>query len=220
MRHAASGDQVLAPGALFSLFGTNLAAGQSLVSTVPWPSVVDGLSVLINGRASPLYFVSPNQINGQVPFETAAGAATAQVRSTGGSSTTITFQVTERAPGILQFGENRAVAVNSDGSINTDATPAAPGSVLLIYLTGLGALDNPVATGAAAPGDPLSRPTAPIRVLIGDTEAEVLFVGLAPGFVGLGQANILLPPLPPGTYAVTVLIGEAASNLPLITIRE
>ena len=68
MVHAASFTGTLAPGALFSLFGSNLATATTAVSTAPWPSTVEGTGVTINDRPAPLYFISPNQINGQVPY--------------------------------------------------------------------------------------------------------------------------------------------------------
>jgi uncharacterized protein (TIGR03437 family) len=141
-----------------------------------------------------------------------------EVRSSGGTSEIVGFEVAARAPGILVFGENRAVAVNPDGAVNTTDTPAPPESVILIYFTGTGAVDNAVATGAAALADPLSRPTAPVRAWIGNAEATVHYLGLAPGFVGLGQANLQLPPLEPGTYELKIAIGETVSAGALITI--
>jgi len=219
MRNAASGGETVAPGSLFSIYGANFSNDSTLVGESPWPTTAGGVSVLVNGTAVPLYFVSPNQINGQIPFNLAPGPATVQVRNASGSSNPIPFEVAATAPGILQFGENRAVAVNPDGSVNTADNPIAAGGILLVYLTGIGAVDNAVATGAPASVDPLSRPTAPVRITVGDQEVEVLYLGLAPGFVGLAQANIRVPQVP-GTFPLTVSVGDVSSNSPLISIRE
>ena len=219
MRNAASGAETVAPGSLFSIYGANFANASTLVGESPWPATTGGVSVLVNGTAVPLYFVSASQINGQIPFNLTPGPASAQVRNAAGTSNPIPFEVTATAPGILQFGENRAVAVNPDGSVNTAENPIAGGGILLVYLTGIGAVDNPVATGAPASADPLSRPTAPIRVTIGDQEAEVLYLGLAPGFVGLAQANIRVLNMT-GDFPLTVTVGDASSNSPLISIVE
>lgn len=219
MRNAASGGETVAPGSLFSLYGANFANASTLVGESPWPTTAGGVSVLVNGTAVPLYFVSPNQINGQIPFNLAPGPATVQVRNASGNSNPIPFDVGATAPGILQFGENRAVAVNPDGSVNTADNPITAGGILLVYLTGIGEVDNPVATGAPASAAPLSRPTAPVRITVGDQEVEVLYLGLAPGFVGLAQANISIPPMT-GTFPLTVTVGGVSSNSPLISIRE
>jgi uncharacterized protein (TIGR03437 family) len=220
MTNAGGFSQTLAPGALFALFGSSLAASETISSTAPWPGQIGGVSVLINGRAAPLYYVGPNQINGQIPYETPAGPATVQVRSAGGVSDTVTFEVASRAPAMLVFGDNRAVAVNPDGSVNTQDTPAPPESVIVVYFTGLGQVDNAVPTGTGAAGDPLSRPTAPVRAFVGDAEAEVLFAGLAPAFVGLAQGNFKLPPLEPSTYELRIAVGEAVSAGARITVGQ
>ncbi|MEZ5404259.1 MAG: hypothetical protein R2729_31560 [Bryobacteraceae bacterium] len=218
MRNAASGAEELAPGALFSLFGANLADTQETAAAAPWPESLGGVSVLINGRAAPLFFASAGQINGQAPFETAPGTATVEVRGGGSATSAVDFQVAETAPGVLQFGANRAVAVNPDGTVNTAQNPVAAGAPLVVYFTGQGAVDNAVPTGAAAGGDPLSRPVAAYSATIGGQPAQVLFLGLAPGFVGLGQANLIVPAVPAGDHAVVLTVGGRASNGPSVTV--
>jgi uncharacterized protein (TIGR03437 family) len=154
-----------------------------------------------------------------VPYEQAPGAATARVTAGGAASRDVPVEVAVAAPGILVFPVNRAVVVNPDGSLNTTDTPAAPGGVVTVYLIGQGQVDHPVATGSAAPLAPLSRPVLPVSARIGDQDAEVLFLGLAPGFIGLAQANIRVPALPASNYPVTITIGGAVSNAPLITVK-
>jgi len=78
--------------------------------------------------------------------------------------------------------------------LNTPDNPAVRGQALILYLTGLGAVFPPVLTGAAAPAaEPLARAELEATAMIGDEQAEILFLGLTPNFVGLGQANILIP---------------------------
>ena len=91
---------------------------------------------------------------------------------------------------------------------------------MTVYLTGIGMLDNAVTTGAAAPGDPLSRAIASATVKIGGVDAQVLFVGLTPGFVGLAQANVTVPQLGAGEYPLEITVGGVASNRPVITVRN
>jgi uncharacterized protein (TIGR03437 family) len=216
--NAADGSPRHAPGSLFSVFGTNFAARQRVAGGTPWPTALEDVIVKIDGRQAPLYFVSGGQINGQVPFETAPGEATVQVMAGSGSSPEVKIQVSASAPGILLFGAGRAVAQNPDGSVNTADNGALVGDPLVVYLTGQGLLDNPVGTGEGAPASPLSRPVLPVSAAIGGQDATVLFLGLSPGFVGLAQANLVVPDLPPGDYPVVLTIGGVASNAGTVTV--
>ncbi|MBK5290831.1 MAG: hypothetical protein JJE04_03930 [Acidobacteriia bacterium] len=218
--NAADGSARLSPGVLFSIYGKNLAAAEQQAGAAPWPTSLGGVSVNINGRNAPLYFVSPGQINGQVPYESSGGRATARVSVNGISSPEATAQITSAAPGIFQFGVGRAVVVNADGAVNTADAPTYPGQPIVVYLTGQGLLDNSVTTGAAAPSQPLSRPRLPVSATVGGMEANVLFLGLSPGFIGLAQGNLVVPDLPPGDHTVVITIGGAASNAPVITVAN
>jgi uncharacterized protein (TIGR03437 family) len=108
---------------------------------------------------------------------------------------------------------------NMDGTLNSTNNPADPGRVVIAYLTGQGALDNPVPTGAAAPASPLSRAKATASATIGGRPATVQFLGLAPSFVGLAQANVLVPDLAPGDYPLVITVGGVASNAPLVSVK-
>ncbi|MBN8730537.1 MAG: hypothetical protein J0L64_08365 [Acidobacteria bacterium] len=217
---AADGRVTLAPGGLFSVYGANLATGTATASEVPWPTSLRGVQVAMNGQPVPVYFVSPGQINGQAPFALGPGEVDVTVTIDGVTSSPRKAVVQSAAPGVLQYGVNRAVVQNSNGSVNASNNPARAGEAITIYLTGIGALDNAVATGAAAPGDPLSRASAPARITVGGVDAQVLFVGLTPGFVGLAQANIVVPQLGAGEYPLEITIGGVASNRPVITVRN
>jgi uncharacterized protein (TIGR03437 family) len=167
----------------------------------------------------PLFCASPTQINGQVPYDVVVGATARATVTVGGlTSGTVSLSFGASSPGILVFGDNRAVAVNQNGTVNTAATPAKPGEVMVAYFTGTGLLDNAVSTGRAAPREPLSRPALPVRVFVGQASCEVLFLGLTPDYIGLGQANFGLPNLPPGDYVLTIMIGTEVSNGPVITV--
>jgi uncharacterized protein (TIGR03437 family) len=197
----------VAPGSLFTIYGSNL--GTSATTT----------RVTVNGVNAPLTFVSAGQVNAQMPFETAAGEAQVVVTVNNAASRAAALSIASAGPGIFQFGTNRAVVQNADGSVNTEENPAAAGDPIVVYLTGQGHLDHPIATGATAPGDPLSRPTLPASARIGDREARILFLGMTPGFIGLAQANLIVPDLPAGDYPVLIAIGGVPSNGPVITIR-
>ena len=218
--NAADGSPRLSPGVLFSIYGVNLSASTQQAAAAPWPTTLAGVTVNINGRNAPLYFVSPGQINGQVPFETSNGRSIARVTLNGVSSPEATAEIAPASPGILLFGAGRAVVQNADFAVNTTGAPTFPGQPIVVYLTGQGLVDNTVATGAAAPAQPLSRPRLPVSASIGGSEATVLFLGLSPGFIGLAQANLLVPDLAPGDHPVVITIGGAASNGPVISVAS
>ena len=218
--NAASDQPNLAPGSLFTIFASGLSADITAAAGVPWATSVEGISVLINGVAAPLAYVSPTQINAQVPYEIAPGPAQLTIQSNGTAADPVALTIRAAAPGIFVDASGHAAAVNQDGTLNQQATPAPAGSVISIYLTGQGAADPPVASGAAAPGDPLSNAAAQTTATIGGVPAAVSFAGLAPGFVGLTQVNLQVPDLPGGDQPVVVTIGGVASNAATVSISQ
>ncbi|MEK7403646.1 MAG: putative Ig domain-containing protein, partial [Acidobacteriota bacterium] len=213
-----AGGAAVAPGSIISVFGGDLAVLTASATATPLPANLGGTSLTINNRPAPLFFVSPTQINAQLPFEISPGTATAVVTKSGQSSAPVSFSVAAAGPGILMFGTNRAVAQNQDYSINNTSNPARAGSAVTVYMTGQGQVDNPVASGAPAPASPLSRARLQVTATIGGRSAEVLFAGLTPGFVGLLQVNLRIPELSAGNHPVVVTIGGVASNSALITV--
>ncbi len=205
-------------GSIVSLIGALLAGTTASASTTPLPTTLGGASVAFSGKPAPLFYASPTQINAQVPWELPPGPANAIVTSGGKTSAALQFTVAPAAPGIFLFGSNRAVVQNQDFSINNVGNPATVGSFITVYLTGGGALDNPVATGAPAPLSPLSRVKASASATIGGQPANIQFLGLTPQFVGVVQANIQVPPLSPGDYPLVITVGGVQSNTPTVTV--
>jgi uncharacterized protein (TIGR03437 family) len=218
--NAASYSAKVAPGSLFSIFGTDLATSLDSAKSLPLPTSMNGTSVTVGGKAAPLVFVSAGQVNAQIPYDVAEAANLPVVVTVNGvASVAGAVSVIASAPGILQFGNKRAVVQNDDGSLNNTGSGAKAGSYAVAYLTGLGALDNPVATGGPAAADPLSRPRASVSAAIGNQPVELVFTGMTPGFVGLAQMNFKVPALPPGDYPLVVTAGGEKSNAATITIR-
>jgi uncharacterized protein (TIGR03437 family) len=218
--NAASFSNQIAPGSIVSIFGINFARRAVSATTVPLPRSLGDTSLLVNGTAAPLFLVSPGQINAQIPFEIAPGTAVAtlSVASGGVSFHQVAFLVSPAAPGIFQFADGRAVVVNQDGTLNSSDNPARVGSVITAYLTGQGYVDTPVTTGAGASRFLLSRPVLPARASIEDRSAELLFLGLTPGSVGLAQANLRIPTVNPGLRALTITIGNWTSKSASVTV--
>jgi uncharacterized protein (TIGR03437 family) len=208
----------VAPGGFFSIYGAGFTNAALSASSLPYPATLGGVTVVVNGRQARLSYVSPTQINGQLPARTEPGAARFRMILSGASGPELPLDVAPSAPAILTFGQNRAVAQNPDGQVNTADNPAPPEAILTVYLTGIGLTDTAVDDGQAAPADPLARPVLPVRATVGGKPAEVLFLGLAPGYVALAQANLKPAALEPGDHPVVITVGEASSNAPVISV--
>lgn len=212
----------LAPGALISIFGVNFASGLTQASEVPLPTQMGGVSATVNGTRMPLVFVSPNQINAQLPYDLREGAARVRVATEQGASADETIVVGAAAPGIFMLpGGNRAVAINQDFSLNTAENAEARGRVLTVYMTGIGPLDGELAAGQAAPSTVLYRAALESSATIGGKDAPLLFLGLTPGFVGLAQANVQIPgDAPVGTAQELVIsVNRQRSNTTLVAVK-
>jgi uncharacterized protein (TIGR03437 family) len=190
----------VAPGEFVSLFGSGLCSATEGAATLPLPTNLANVQVSVNGVFAPISYVSPNQINVLVPYETSGGHATFQVSSDTGLSNAVTLYERDTAPGIFTStnggfapGVGPAAALHADFSAVTQGNPAQVGETLLLYVTGLGAVKPAVADGAAAVAKPLSIVVANVGVLVDGQAATVTFQGLAPGFAGLYQVNFVVP---------------------------
>jgi uncharacterized protein (TIGR03437 family) len=209
----------VAPGSIVSLFGSNLAPRATLAFDARWPNVLEGSIVFVNGVAAPLAYVSPAQINAQIPYETIAGQATVNVVTGDRVLPPIELTVQPIAPRLFVDAQNHLMAQDQDGSANGANHPAAPGTLLTVYLTGQGALNPPIANGAAAPAASATvGPAAPVTAAIGVQNAEVVSVRMAPGMVGVLEVTIHVPSLSAGDYSLTVDIGGALSNAGVVTL--
>ncbi len=210
----------LSPGAVFSLYGSLLAGGRQTSSAVPWPASIDDVSVTINGRTAPIFFIDPSQINGQIPFETELGTATVVVTYNGMSSAAFQFQVVAASPGVLVFDTDRAVMQNPDYSVNTAANPILPGEIGTVYLSGIGIPTVAIPTGAASPGppDPLAEVNYPYTITVGGVQAEVNYLGYTPTYPTLVQANVVIPNLAPGDHLIVVTVNGVSSTPLKITV--
>jgi uncharacterized protein (TIGR03437 family) len=185
----------IAPGEFVTLFGSNLAPGQHIAQP-PYPPALGGVTVTINGVQAPLYFVSAGQINALVPYATTGPKATIIVSNNQAASNSIEVPVAATAPGIFTMNQNGVgpgAILHKDFTLVSTAHPAKPGETVLVYLTGLGAVNPPVADGTAGSGNPLSKAVATPDVFIGGIQAAVAYAGLAPLYPGLYQMNVTVP---------------------------
>jgi uncharacterized protein (TIGR03437 family) len=221
--NAASSMPAIAPGTLIAIYGSNLAAATAQFSAAPLPLSLGGTAVSINGTPAPLLYASPGQVNAQVPYETKVGTAKLVVTSSGVPSPAVNFEVAATGPGVFTpQGSTHVLALNlADGTLNAAQTPARPGQYVTAYLTGQGLVDPAATTGDVAPSSPpFPTPIAPVVVKIGGQIAGVQFAGLAPGFIGLLQINVLIPDVPPGEQSFDVSIGAVLAAPTVISIAS
>jgi uncharacterized protein (TIGR03437 family) len=209
----------MAPGSLITIFGSNLSLNTQAAASTPLPVSFAGSSVAVSSTAAPIVYASSGQLNVQLPYEVQPGTATATVAAGCGPSPGMDFTVAQAAPYLFQNSAGDAIVQNQDYSINSASNPAAAGTTVTVYLTGIGPLDNAVATGAAAPASPLSRATLTNSAKVGSATVTPLFLGLTPGFVGLAQANITIPAVSSGRNTLTITVGGVTSPAANIYVK-
>jgi uncharacterized protein (TIGR03437 family) len=197
------------PGFIVTIFGMNLATTTASAQSVPLPLKLGGTSVTVGGVAAPLFYVSPTQINLQMPAQGSGAASTSIVVSTSAGSSTPYDPYTATpnawlAGGIFTTdasgcGQGAVLNVAADGSlsVNSSANSASPGASIAVYGTGIAQIINPP-IGVPAPLSPLlgalSDPGLAFDFVASPgNAASSVWAGLAPGSVGLDQANVQIP---------------------------
>jgi len=209
----------LVPGQAVQIYGSNMAAQTVIAPTVPLPVSLGGTSVLIGGIQVPLYYVSSGQINAQIPFQLTPGTYQIVVNANNSLSTPAPIQIAAVAPGIANIGGG-VIAQHSDYSLVTPASPAQPGEYIVLYLSGMGAVDNPVTTGAGSPSDPLAHPLTAATLMLNGVTIPTAFVGLTPSAVGLYQINFQVPAnTPAGNLPLVVSQAGVATNQVILPVQ-
>src|SRR5260370_1846258 len=181
--------------------------------SLPLPLSFDNASIKINGIDAPIFYASPKQLDVQIPYELPPGDALGVVSVNNNPVGALIFRIVNAAPKILMFGAGRAVAQNPAGTLNQASHPAPIGTDISVYMIGQGAsLDQVPPDGHAAPANPPVNVKGSYSATLGGENAPVTFLGLAPNFVGLLQANITGPGLAPGDYPLIVTLGGVDSN--------
>lgn len=209
------------PGSVFVLFGLDLATKEAQAISVPLQTTLLTTTVTVNGTAVPLFYVSPGQIDAQMPWEIPAGTVASVVvkNGTSMSNAAAVYVPATGTPGISIYSTNRAVVTNADGSVNSPTSAASVGDEVVAWFTGGGPVQasGPLVTGAPAP-DGLSSITGSSAVTVGTLPAKVDYIGLTPGSIGLYQVNFEIPQIAKGTYPLQINIAGQLSNKPVITV--
>ena len=232
---AFGGSSAVAPGTWVEIYGSKLSS-----TTRPWttadftgnsaPTSLDGVTVTIGGQAAFIEYISPGQVNAQLPSNIGPGSLQLTVTSGGITSAPVNVTVNPAQPGLLappsfkigadqyvvaQFGDGTYVA--PAGSIaGVNSRPAQPGETIVIYGIGFGPVIPDIPAGQIATGT--SQLSASLQVLFGQTVAQVSYAGLTQGSVGLYQFNVVVPAVADNNLvSITFNLGNAAGMQTLYT---
>ena len=219
-----AGDSIpaaLSPGAVVSLYGERLGPVEGVAASVEdgkFPTKAGGVRVLVGDTPAHLLYVSATQINAILPFDLGEDPmAQVVVERDGVLGNIFSMTVVEAAPGPFQQAPPNAsfgAILNQDGALNSPGNPAAAGSVVALWASGLGSFSPPLADGEVV-GTTGSFPglVAEISVEFGGIPAEIRYAGAAPGLAaGIAQINVVVPEgLPPGAAWFKIRAGERQS---------
>ncbi len=229
----ASGES-LAQGDIIALFGSQYVSGAAAgVVSLPLSTTLGGVQVFLNDQAVPLYYVSAGQINFQVPFNATVGEGRLRVESNGTRGNTISVTIARAVPRILRLNGNfgdYGIITNPDNSLTIPAAlgghAAKVGGALVIYAIGFGPTTPAVDSGAGSPAaEPLARLTDHPKVCFSAPTpfspglcVDPIFAGLAPGFVGLYQINVVVPQGAPIGDIVPIFITTDDGNTNIVNV--
>jgi len=196
----------ISAGEIVSLFGERLGPVRGTQPQVDlrsgFPNRVADVQVTFDGKPGPLFYVQESQINAIAPWSLAIGqAVNICVLYNGVKTNCLQRKVVDAAPGVFTVDGRYAAALNQDGTVNSAANPAKPGSIVSVFATGLGPLNPPQRDGAIVV-PPL--PTNALPTTLATTAGGIFFVvvplptqyvGPAPFEVaGVSQVNFTVGP--------------------------
>ncbi len=213
------GTATLAPEAIASAYGANLATAMQSASTVPLPLNLGGTGVVVkdaNGvsRTAELFYVSPTQVNYEVPPGVAAGMASVTVAVNGDPVAFGTVRIAAVAPGLY--------------TVNSKGTGVAAGVVQTVHADGsssMAATTVPIDLGLDTDqvtlelfGTGIRGHSAPVTGKIGTAAVTAAYAGPQETYVGLDQVNLSLPKSLRGAGNVTLVLtvdGQSANAVML-----
>jgi uncharacterized protein (TIGR03437 family) len=233
----------IAPGTWVEIYGTNLSpatrewAGSDFTGNTA-PTSLDNVKVTIGGQSAFVRFITPAQVNVQVPSNVPTGQQQLTISNAGGTSAAYNVTVNALQPGLnappsFKIGDRQyVVAQHSDltfvlppGSIPGLTTrQAQPGETIVIYGVGFGPAND--SSNAAIPAGTivtaLNQLTNPIEMRVNNQPAALGYAGLAPNFVGLYQFNLVVPTIPDNDAAplTFTLNGAPGSQTLFLAVKQ
>jgi uncharacterized protein (TIGR03437 family) len=227
-----SGTAPITPNAIVAGFGTGLSQNVVAATTVPLPTSLDGTEVKVkdaNGteRSAGLFFVAPGQVNYLVPADTVAGTATVTLFRNGVATAQGTTPVQSISPSLFSANANGtgvAAALlfrrrNNVDTLEPVASFNAGNNQFEAIPLDLGPETDIVALVAYGTGFRNATAQTTLSATIGGTAVQVLFVGAAPGFVGLDQANLSVPRSLIGRGPVNVVLTVDGKPANTVTVN-
>ncbi|MCW5979369.1 MAG: hypothetical protein KIT09_14935 [Bryobacteraceae bacterium] len=216
----------VAPGGLVTIFGEQLSPTNEATNQIPLPTALGGSCLTVNGVSMPVLFVSPTQVNAQLPFNV-EGHVTLVLRTPGGVSDNYNLAIAPTAPSVFRSGAAGSltglptVVRYGNGQLVTPSNPIHPEDTLVIYLTGMGRTYPPVEAGEPAPSQPLATALTPTEVTLGGVGLPITYAGLAPGMVGVYQINAKAPWwVSPGMQQpLTIVQGGGSTTLSVRVVK-
>ena len=188
------------------------------------PLSVDGVQVKVNGKAAPIYYVSPDQINALAPDDETVGNVSVEVTNAQGASPAFVAQKAAYSPALFLYsGTQIAIAQALDYTLLGPPEPLAgiavraarPGETVILWGTGFGITNPRTSALEVSPATPLAQS---VRVRVGGVDATVLYAGLVSP--GLCQINVVIPAGVSGTLPIVAEVGGVSSPTGFtITVR-
>jgi len=175
-------------------------------------------------------YVAAGQVNVQVPPGLNCATVNVQLSVNGTLSNAWQVQLATATPTIFMVQADGytvpAITFANSSVMVTPKQPAVHGDILSMWYTGCGTLSEPQQAGVPAPFDHLIYATDPSTLFVGASQAQILFNGLAPGFVGLCQMNFVVPGPPSqqtgggvSSSSVSLTVGGNAANSVVLSVQ-
>jgi len=214
----------VAAGSIIAIYGQSLAPSLEVGPVNPLAQSIAGVSVTVNNFILPLLFVSPGQINAQLPWELPAGTYTIQVQSLGQPEVTGTFSVVRNAPGLFTQTINSqtyAIAFHANGSLITPSSPADPGETVSLLGTGLGPFEGNLVDGFFPPNPPPALVDS-VSISAGSYSPAPTWVGAAAGSTGLALTEFEVPAgiTAATSLPITITVNGVKSNVVMLPVGK
>ncbi|HEY4360543.1 MAG TPA: M12 family metallopeptidase [Bryobacteraceae bacterium] len=225
----------VSPGEIVTIFGLNIGPPSLVQLALDLNGKVEtslaSCSILFDGIAAPLVYVSPNQLAAVVPYGVAGHSTTSvQISLSGSLSNAVTLPVGATSPALFSSnssGRGPAAIVNQDGTLNGPLNPAAKGTYVLLFGTGEGQTNPKGLDGSVAKAPNFPAPLGAVSVLIGGppgigVPAQLLYAGAAPGDVaGVLQIDAVIPfNVPSGQVPISFAVaGSSSYDMATISIQ-
>jgi uncharacterized protein (TIGR03437 family) len=171
--------------------------------------------VLFDGIPVPISYVATRQINPAAPYSLSGRTTTSVVVEYDGvASAPLVAQIVPSFAALFtadSSGKGQGSILNQDSTPNSTYNPAAAGSVVTLYATGMG-LTTPLLPDGSLPQDSSAKPVLPVSVTIDGQTATVVSAYAAPGVIGLLTANVRVPATAHAGAAIPITLQVGASQ--------